>query len=207
MFGLGSLVFAKKSLERSIRIGTQKTINFGKFGIPEKGSTFFVLKVFNTDILLVNSHLPSGWTKKEVIERAKKIDIIHNFIKKDEELEYDIMFWAGDFNLRCFFDFDNKREAQPDSYFHPEDLIEMIQMEELKHFSEEHSILRQNYTDVGLTELPPYKVQKNNEKRKYVTNRSPSWTDRFFYNINTKDDIQLEHRKIRSIHFKYSDHM
>ena len=94
-----------------------------------------------------------------------------------------MLFWAGDFNIRCFFDFTKARMPEGEDLFHPEDLQEMRDKEEVTFYAKEHELLNEEYVDIGLTPLPTYKVQINNKVMKYVTNRRPSWTDRFFYRI------------------------
>jgi len=49
-----------------------------------------------------------------------------------------MLFWAGDFNIRCFFDFTKDCKPEGDDLFHPADLKEMREKEEVTFYAKEH---------------------------------------------------------------------
>ena len=135
MFGLGSIIFAKKSLKRVIQEGISRQVNFGNFGIPEKGCLILSFQVYDNTFIFVNCHLPSGQASEKVSDRVDKITQIHRQLNNNHVYLHDMLFWAGDFNIRCFFDFTKARVPDGDDLFHPEDLQEMRDKEEVTYYA------------------------------------------------------------------------
>lgn len=98
---MGSLVFAKKELLPETKLIQTKNISFGNYGFPNKGAISIEITCYDSSLIFVNCHLPSGWERENAKVRSKKCDLIMDWIDLEE---YDYVVWSGDFNFRVFND-------------------------------------------------------------------------------------------------------
>jgi hypothetical protein len=127
LMALGTFHFVKKSMIEHISVNDKFTMSFDPLNplnklVPKKGATVTSLKIYDSILVLVNCHLPSGEDHlkagQEVIEessqvgsmkkskiRANKVDQIMMKIRnhKSEYFKsYDLLIFSGDLNTRVF---------------------------------------------------------------------------------------------------------
>ena len=154
-------------------------IDFGKYGIANKGATLVRLKIGDTTIAVVNCHLPSGWSKADIDKRAARSSQIMSWIGDNN----DAVIWGGDFNLRAFFNYNPSK-----NYGAKEIRVVMKSMrdhDELKLYRE-NKITAMGYKHPVLNYLPSYRIDLKKKAANiiYSKERKPAWTDRMFYKVN-----------------------
>lgn len=110
---LGLKIFIRKSIQNStmLKANINREFFYVNTGMPNKGFCLISLKIFDSNLMFINTHLPSGQKKEEIQARCDKVKDIFDYVSKRGDLcNYDIMFLAGDLNLRTF------SEKVPESY-------------------------------------------------------------------------------------------
>jgi hypothetical protein len=109
LLALGIFHFAKKSLREKIEVLNSEYLAFTSLANPliaNKGAILASYRIYDSTVLFVNCHLPSGDKREEEIDkRAEKVEAIMKHIKhhKSENIrEYDLMVFSGDMNLRVW---------------------------------------------------------------------------------------------------------
>jgi len=212
LFGLGTTIWIKKELRNMAVPGFKTTLNFARKGIPEKGALIMCMKLLDTKILFANCHLPSGETVESKEKRVEKVKQLTKYIDTNantpskKDLRYDIMFWAGDFNLRTFNNIGEKRSKKGQIKLDQQTIVELREKDEVALFPTDHNYLSSYYTDSGINHDPSYKLLISELTNKYVPNRRPSWTDRIYYRVGNPLAGQYICHGTSTCHIPYSDH-
>jgi hypothetical protein len=194
-----------------IRLIRNKKIKFGLMGaVPNKGTIMDSYQIHDNIVVFSNSHLPSGESKDKIKTRADKVEEILENCRNQVEFQYDLMFIAGDLNLRCYADFPfETRKLNELEQISKEEYIDKcssyLNSDETKLPDTPHKILGTIFIEGESPRFPTYKVSKGQEEGIYVDNRRPSWTDRIFYHCKGK--IELDNVVTKSSYIKYSDHL
>ena len=100
LFATVNFIFVLKHFTEATVVHRDE-IDFGKYGIANKGATLVRLKIGDTKVAIVNCHLPSGWSQVDIDKRAAKSSEIMTWIGD----ENDVVIWGGDFNFRAYFNY------------------------------------------------------------------------------------------------------
>lgn len=210
LLGLGMFVMANRKIYHKIKDIHVEKIKFGFMNaMPNKGSILVSVKVYDSVFVFANTHLPSGQSNKKIKERSDKVKEILNCTQKNEKFEYDIMFIAGDLNLRAYgnfpFNFEYLSQIKAAVGSGQKSLMEEYQnTDEVKKGL--HTYLGVLFKEGDLPILPTYKVKKGSKEPQYKKNRRPSWTDRIFFHIKNKE-CGIENTKTDSFYIPQSDHL
>lgn len=207
VFGIATFILVRKDILTFSKPLKKQRITFGSFGFPNKGALLIQIQIWDTVIVFINCHLPSGETKEMAKNRADKCDKIIDWLTLHCGQFTDLIFWAGDFNFRCFFN-----SIPPNVAYTAGAMINLI-----KGFSKNDELSYYPYTQLSkhkfchpdLTWLPSYKIDLKSETLLYAKKRTPSWTDRIFYRtLNSRAKITNSDSLIyKSEFFRFSDHM
>lgn len=106
LLGLGVFVLIHQRKINDIRLIRNTKIKFGLLGaVPNKGTIMDSFQIHDNIVVFSNSHLPSGEKLEKIKARADKVEEILENCRNQVEFQYDLMFIAGDLNLRCYADF------------------------------------------------------------------------------------------------------
>lgn len=106
---LGTLackIFVKKTMKNHVSLKHNLKQGFGAVNLgrmTNKGFCLSSLKVYDSSMIFINTHLPSGQKDAQIKIRDDKVKEIFNYVSKNGEVSnYDVLFLAGDLNLRTF---------------------------------------------------------------------------------------------------------
>ena len=212
LLGLGTFHFVHKRNSKHINHIFTDNLKFGFMGaIPNKGSIMSSLHLYDSTFVFVNVHLPSGQTEEDIKARSSKMEEMLKAISNESQLAYDMLFMAGDLNLRCYADWPYKSEKlseleaemQADG---GQALEEYRKTDEVIGGTGLHTVLGDIFTEGELQKLPSYKVKRGADEMTFVADRRPSWTDRIFFHWDN-EEVLVKGTEQRSCYFEQSDHM
>ena len=206
--GTGTFILRSDSITHRVpmKVTERAGFNFGKGGLPMKTAISINLQIGDTVVAFLNCHLPSGWLEKDAIQRALRVEQIN---KVFELHKTDLVFWAGDFNFRSFYDekiFDKKESPEvankhvadvndspvkENRLYTLEEVMknreEIIKNDELSKFNFNKIASAYGFHHAKLPQYPSYRIAKEsvNGVPYYNTHRKVSFTDRIFDYVNS----------------------
>lgn len=213
LLGLGLFIMVNRRISHKVAKPIVKKIKFGFLGaMPNKGSIIVNLGIFDSNIVIANTHLPSGQGKDKIKNRRDKVRLIVASVKEDELFDYDLMFIAGDLNLRAYgeWPFEQRvlRKLQKDLENDKEKMKQAkdyLESDEVK-LGDKHDILGVVFKEGRLPVLPSYKVKAGQEEAIYKKNRRPSWTDRIFFHARS-NEVRIRNTSLKTSYIPQSDHL
>ena len=190
MLGLQTFILVKKNLKPTLKNFDQ--VKMGVMNLGTKGATFTVIEINNIFLEFFNIHLSAGYGEEARNNRKEDLNAILNFRKENlflNNIDYSFIF--GDTNFKV-----NASKSEVINAFR-----QKINCYRFFSDREEGNFYLDNYNfEYKETEVIYPPTYKYNHKKQtfHDSERTPSWTDRIFYNSdrNNKIDI-LEYDYIR----------
>ena len=171
--------------------------------LANKGGVAIGMKLFDSTICFVNSHLAAH---QEFMERRNKdweeiSKMVVKYVKGEKEtfiplLNHDIVIWMGDLNYRIDLDDATVRRSIP-----KKDFKKLYEADQLNKCRQENKVF-QKFNEAEITFAPTFKVKIDNGE--YKDNRIPSWCDRILWKTERRHSVVSE--KYTSFDIFSSDH-
>jgi phosphatidylinositol-bisphosphatase len=191
LVGMLLVVFVEQSVARFVTEVDSDEIATGIMGIMgNKGGVALRMKIHETTVCFVNSHLPAHM--EEVERRNDNFKQIHLKLFPDYRgLDgHEVVFWLGDLNYRI----------QTSDTFNAETIKQWANLYQLQELTSKDQLCNQrkqkkvfeDFQEGELTFKPTYKYDPGTDNwDTSEKSRAPAWCDRVLWRTQAEDDVAL----------------